>query len=92
MTEYMSCMGSSGKDPREKYEIKGNLINIYRKPDKLFISFRMIIYIIQEMLVNYVFVYNIIRLFTVLYLFVTTRVTTSKSISLIKIKHNKMLN
>ena len=40
MTEYMSCMGSSGKDPREKYEIKSNLINIYRKPDKSFTIFR----------------------------------------------------
>ena len=33
-------MGGSGVDPREKYDVIGNVIRIYRRPEKLFISFR----------------------------------------------------
>lgn len=40
MTEYKSSMGGSGIDPREKYDIVGNVIQIYRRPEKPFISFR----------------------------------------------------
>ncbi len=40
MTEYKSSMGGSGVDPREKYDVVGNKIKIYRRPEKIFISFR----------------------------------------------------
>lgn len=40
MAEYQSSMGRTGVDPREKYDIVGNQIHIYRRPEKLFISFR----------------------------------------------------
>ncbi len=40
MAEYKSCMGSAGVDPREKYDVIGNVIHIYRRPDKIFISLR----------------------------------------------------